>query len=497
MKRKALYLALLLVLGLAVPLIAQPFAAGSKIPAFATSGAGVVSAVAAGTDGGFAVLWLRKDGNLIARAFTAAGSPAGPEHTLSVPQTVPGPSTFTIRAGFWSLAAHPGGGYVAVWAEVTNNDYTFSSIFKFQRLDASGEPVGPAQKLKGEDYSSVPFQIQVDASGGLTIAWSDGFLSVAQRFDANGVAQNPSFVLANDPVLANDYPTAILPDGGFVVARDPLEGPLTVRLFHPDGSPASADIPVDAQTVARTHVRVAAGPEGHFVVAWKEAGERILARLFGPDGRPLTSKIVVVPSHAGVVPVYSLNAAVNAAGSFLIQWTLGGDLVATAFDASGDQIGPGLQLDHSVVGGFEADAAAIPGGWISSWTTNLGNNNSSGPWLSLALACALPGEPGLCLNGNRFRATVTWRVSPSAEGSGIPIPLTGDTGAFWFFSPENYELVVKVLDGNAINGHFWVFYGSLTDVEFDLTVTDTLTGEQRTYHNTAGTMASHADTEAF
>jgi hypothetical protein len=35
------------------------------------------------------------------------------------------------------------------------------------------------------------------------------------------------------------------------------------------------------------------------------------------------------------------------------------------------------------------------------------------------------------------------------------------------------------------------------DVAFDLTVTDTATGQQRTYHNTAGTMASRADTGAF
>jgi len=57
--------------------------------------------------------------------------------------------------------------------------------------------------------------------------------------------------------------------------------------------------------------------------------------------------------------------------------------------------------------------------------------------------------------------------------------------------------VVKVLDGRALNDHFWLFYGSLTNVEFDLTVTDTVTGQERTYHNPAGTMASRADTEAF
>jgi hypothetical protein len=105
--------------------------------------------------------------------------------------------------------------------------------------------------------------------------------------------------------------------------------------------------------------------------------------------------------------------------------------------------------------------------------------------------------PALHLNGSRFQATATWRVPGSSEGAGVPIPLSDDTGAFWFFQSSNYELCVKVLDGRGVNGHFWVFFASLTDVEFNLTITDTVTGGQRTWHNPAGTMASRADTTAF
>lgn len=42
-----------------------------------------------------------------------------------------------------------------------------------------------------------------------------------------------------------------------------------------------------------------------------------------------------------------------------------------------------------------------------------------------------------------------------------------------------------------------VFYASLSDVDFDLEVLDTTTGQRRTYHNPKGTMASRADVEAF
>lgn len=96
----------------------------------------------------------------------------------------------------------------------------------------------------------------------------------------------------------------------------------------------------------------------------------------------------------------------------------------------------------------------------------------------------------------RFIVSVAW-ASLSASGNGNPIPINPTTGSFWFFSPDNLELFVKVLDGRALNGHWWVFYGSLTDVEFAITVTDSKTGEVRTYSNPQGVMASRGDTEAF
>jgi hypothetical protein len=104
----------------------------------------------------------------------------------------------------------------------------------------------------------------------------------------------------------------------------------------------------------------------------------------------------------------------------------------------------------------------------------------------------------LFLQNGRFKLDVTWQVPPQGtSGVGTAIPVAPDTGAFWFFSPNNLELLVKVLDGHAINGHWWVFIGSLTNVEFDLTVTDLVTGAVQTYHNAYGTQASIQDTSAF
>jgi len=102
-----------------------------------------------------------------------------------------------------------------------------------------------------------------------------------------------------------------------------------------------------------------------------------------------------------------------------------------------------------------------------------------------------------CLLGGRFGVRVEWRDFQGGSGSGTTRPVTDDTGAFWFFEPSNLELMVKVIDGRTVNGHFWVFYGSLSNVGFDLTVTDTFTGTTRVFENASGRFASAGITDAF
>ncbi|MCG8457577.1 MAG: hypothetical protein MI919_14985 [Holophagales bacterium] len=85
--------------------------------------------------------------------------------------------------------------------------------------------------------------------------------------------------------------------------------------------------------------------------------------------------------------------------------------------------------------------------------------------------------PSLCLGqGGRFRVDVDWQSSDDAD-VGKPHGLTRDTGHFWFFESDNVEVVLKVLDGCEINGHYWIYASGLTDVAVSLTVTDTETSE--------------------
>ena len=76
--------------------------------------------------------------------------------------------------------------------------------------------------------------------------------------------------------------------------------------------------------------------------------------------------------------------------------------------------------------------------------------------------------------------------------------MTSDTGYFWFFSSNNAEMIVKVVDGRAFNSRFWVFAGGLTNVNVVMTVTDTLTGAFNTYTNPQGVAFQPIqDTSAF
>jgi hypothetical protein len=55
---------------------------------------------------------------------------------------------------------------------------------------------------------------------------------------------------------------------------------------------------------------------------------------------------------------------------------------------------------------------------------------------------------------------------PGGRGSGRT--RTSDFGFFWFFEAANLELAVKVLDGRAINGHFWVFWAAMSTIEIEV-----------------------------
>lgn len=100
-----------------------------------------------------------------------------------------------------------------------------------------------------------------------------------------------------------------------------------------------------------------------------------------------------------------------------------------------------------------------------------------------------PSDTVLCAQNYRFAVDVVWATLDSAGHAQVAEAATDDSGLFWFFDANNWELLVKTLSGCAVNGHYWVFAGSTTDVAYTLTVTDTLTGKTAQYHNELGVSA--------
>jgi hypothetical protein len=93
--------------------------------------------------------------------------------------------------------------------------------------------------------------------------------------------------------------------------------------------------------------------------------------------------------------------------------------------------------------------------------------------------------------------TAAWQTS-TGSGLGTAIPGTSDTGQFWFFSSQNVEMVVKVLNGCGFNQRYWVFAGGLTNVAVTMNVTDMANGTVKTYTNPANTAFQPIqDTSAF
>ena len=110
----------------------------------------------------------------------------------------------------------------------------------------------------------------------------------------------------------------------------------------------------------------------------------------------------------------------------------------------------------------------------------------------------IPGPSVLCLRNGRFKVQVDWVVGEELGQAKIVPGGSDDSGLLWFFSADNWEMLVKVLDGCSFNDHFWVFSAATTDLTFNLKVTDSWTGARMTYGSPGGQAAETVnDSRAF
>ena len=137
-------------------------------------------------------------------------------------------------------------------------------------------------------------------------------------------------------------------------------------------------------------------------------------------------------------------------------------------------------------------AWSAPGFYVVTLRVSDGTTESTASQVFLVEASDPAGtcEPDaetLCLQDSLYQVRAEWWTG-DGESSGARVVHAGtnDTGMFQFYDPDNWEILIKVLDGCSVNGNVWVYGASTTDLGYVIQVTDTVTGAQREYRNDPG-----------
>ena len=456
---------------------------------------------------------------IFSQRFDGAGRPVGPEFAavwLNKPLTR-GPA----------VAIASNGSFVVVWGEqreVGGEDRLLisgfsprgSALFSRVEVDASLDELSQAK-------------VAMAADGAIAVTWvrwATGAEVFARGFLPDGTAAGPAARISPAGEVHSNPDIAALADGRYVVvwqADSAAQNGVVARILRADGVAAGSNLVIadDAEGAGLSPAVTALG-SASFAVVWQQSlipkeDVEIYGRVFDDAGSPRGEQFAV----SGVEADYNHEAASVAAGSgrLLVGWSRRqrnvfpstGQPVLRAFSLDGEPLSSRLTAGS---GGLGADtrfrlASVAPDRFLAVWER--GPVPPGSPLSAATSAAATVDDDGtsilgrlfqfssdsLHLNQDRFRLEVDWTTPNGASGRGKAVELTSDTGYFWFFNSDNVELTVKVLDGRPVNGSFWVFYGSLTNVDFTLTVTDTETGAQNQYHNPQGTLRSRADTNAF
>jgi len=291
---------------------------------------------------------------------------------------------------------------------------------------------------------------------------------------------------------------AVLGDAAYFISRASSDA--AVQLWRSDGT-AAGTVPVatlatpgapftfqrpQPQTLAGRQLFVALDDGVHGQELWATDGTAAGTRLVRDIYPGATGSNILGLTAVGSDVYFSADDGVHGQELWQSDGTAAGTrLVQDIWPGPGDANPAGM----TQAGGFLYFSASDGLTGNQPWALPLGGAGGGGGCQS--------GPTNLCLLGNRFKVESLWVDFQGNSGMGQAVPLTPDTGTFWFFSPDNVEVISKAIDGTALGGNYWFFYGALSDVEYWLTVTDTTTGAARRYYNPPGQLASVGDTAAF
>ena len=179
---------------------------------------------------------------------------------------------------------------------------------------------------------------------------------------------------------------------------------------------------------------------------------------------------------------------------------------------------PTMLADGSVVGqlhglcGQDPNAGCDPGESVADGAFSVSYpevQSFLAPGTSVNGPCVADANTACVLN-SRFQVTVRYRAAfddNPADTAALVKPVTGfasstfETAFFYFNSPNNIEMLVKLLDqGNkdsAGRPTIAVLSGSATPLRVELTITDTTNGASKTYISPFNTQKGNTDFTAF
>ncbi len=483
-------------------LVGQQVLGGEKTVSEFASGDLKDPEVGVGVDGSFFVAWqdsseVRRQ--VAGRAYDANGEPRSGAFQVEVDASgdfyESGPAiSFDERTGE----------YRAAWTSYSGLDG--HRRVRSRTLSETGEPLGTELTVEGNDGGAGAPALGLSGTTRWLLAWSSGepngidVASFAQVFDGE--------LPVTAPLRMNQETFGYYSD--VRVATDSLGNSVVVwlasydRLIQPvvrgqrvsrDGDRIGTEFAVaSADAGFQFLCDVAIDSQGNFAVAWDQGdsvaggGSNVYARRFGADGVPLGDPFRVPTESAGAQ--YDCDLAMNREGDFVVAWihNLGTDedsedLYARAYRPNGTPYGPPVRVDEPRQLGEHIWITAHPsisindaGVFVVAWE----GGTSEGPQQIFARKYVLPcsgSTTSLCLAGDRFRLHADWWVRDERTKDGTALAIREETGGFWFFTADNPEIIVKVLDGCGSNDHHWIYAAGLTDVEVHLSVTDTETGE--------------------
>ncbi len=468
-----------------------------------TNTAGNTQAAVTGlSDGSFVVVWKGSDaggsdtwnGSIQAQRFDAGGTVLGAEYQVN---------TYTTGdQRYPAVAALPDGGYVVAWESWgSHGSDTDQSSVQGQRYAAGGAAVGPQFQVNSHIYrTQQEAAVAALDNGGWVVSWrtgayADGLSIRGQRYAADGSALEGELQLSLPSAAANTRPSVAAQDGGgFAVAwqsswsgqPEPLRSRIQGRRYDP---PRYALAGVGGRCLDVEGGRRAGGAQvaevsdgtpvnlyrchGGDNQRWQLDLTSVPQRVVGVDGKCLlpgpadnSGDLRAVVGECGADDRWQLFTAGSSSPSFLVHVETG-----LCLDVEGGRA-PESPREFSRRGGDGPKSFAAGEGFrggagdgtpVILFQCHGGDNQV---WRPAASVCT-PDSRGLCLGSERFRIDVAWRSFDGTTGSGQAVPAgTDDSGLLWFFENGNWEMLIKVLDGCAINDRLWVFAAAATTVEY-------------------------------